>query len=886
MKGNSELPLSPPRLFRLQDVRLDLKKLFTKLGEAVVKAKVALAKGDPTSGMAEAVGAIVGGALGAAEAISYKLSQEELAWRLVHRALTKALGELVEEWLRKYAGTREYTGTQEAAEYITSRIADLEIAIEEADVRLDLDFFENPTALPVLRSVRKSFVEWFRLCGASEAETNSVAVRLNSYFAVALHDEWRSHSDDYQPLLKVLSSPFAAAERMERYWTRYQLSLRKQFNEPVFEECFGLSEIYVPLRATYRDKKKVQRTRDGQVVEVRQAVVVDLGSSIEYWLQVANKDDAIRLIRGGPGSGKSSFAKKLAHDVAAAKFADQSSTLRDLRVLFLPLQRFRIRDKLTEAVGDAMGDEGSRDFSENPLKQKNFATEERRVFLIFDGLDELSKPGDLADEETRLFLTELRAFIERCNTNDCRVLCLVTGRTAVVQAHRDILRLADNQELEVLPFLITKADIEKRENSDHPFCDPSSLLCQDQRYLWWEKYAACNAGEPSKLPDALEKEDVLDLSAEPLLLYLLVLSGYHRRPDRMQPVNRNEIYASLFEDVANRRHAGGKTLASTVELKQDFIETMEIIATAAWYGDGRAATVEDIRRYCPQYLKMPLERFLQSDVGMARLVAAFYFQHAEPRLKHRNAFEFTHKSFGEYLVARRIVRTIKDVHEHLEQTRRLTDPKAEALKSWFDLTCHKAVDFDLLKFLRDEIQLCAPECVKKWLQTLSFLFNRSIQDEMPVTISSDINFRRAEQQARNAEEALLVVSNACAKSTNLKLTFDWHDNLNFGNMIYRLCGQRPAGFGSVALASLSNIKARGADLNFQNLGEAELCEADLSCANLRYANLRGANLRGADLSQADLRDANLREADLYGAKLQADLRGADLTDAKIPRIGI
>jgi len=92
MKGNSELPLSPPRLFRLQDVRLDLKKLFTKLGEAVVKAKVALAKGDPTSGMAEAVGAIVGGALGAAEAISYKLSQEELAWRLVHRALTKALG--------------------------------------------------------------------------------------------------------------------------------------------------------------------------------------------------------------------------------------------------------------------------------------------------------------------------------------------------------------------------------------------------------------------------------------------------------------------------------------------------------------------------------------------------------------------------------------------------------------------------------------------------------------------------------------------------------------------------------------------------------------------------------------------------------------------------
>jgi len=75
---------------------------------------------------------------------------------------------------------------------------------------------------------------------------------------------------------------------------------------------------------------------------------------------------------------------------------------------------------------------------------------------------------------------------------------------------------------------------------------------------------------------------------------------------------------------------------------------METVAVAAWYGDGRTATLEDIREKCTtKKLKEILENFLATGAGgLNRLVAAFYFQAAE-NTKRDEAFEFTHKSFGE-----------------------------------------------------------------------------------------------------------------------------------------------------------------------------------------------------------------------------------------------
>ena len=874
-------PQEPPKWLRLQDVRVDLKRLFLKLGEAAAKAGVAAATGKWATG----AGGIITSVFGAAEAVSHDTPPETLAWLLLRRSLTRALAELVAESLSDRpppaGGDKQHLSTRIGLE--TDR------AVTEQSLRIDLDFFENPTALPLLPAVERIFADWLhRFCDLPEADAASIAGRLRSYFAVALHDEWRSDEATYKPLLQSLNGPFAKAVQWEQEWERYRLSLAKEFARPVFEERFPVSAVYVPLRAAYLETLPPKPDAKGgpalarakfAAAEERRArtVVVDLEAAILQWLRTADPSDTLRLIRGGPGSGKSTFSKKLAADLAGQ---------RAMRVLFFPLQHFRIGGKLLDAIGEALGEHGAAAFTDNPLEQPQFATADRPLLLVFDGLDELAQPGRAADEQTRVFLGDLRSFLDRWNQNQCRVFGLVTGRTAVVQASRDVLKLSERQELEVLPFLVTDAAADARKAAGNPFHDPVGHLAADQRELWWRNYAACKAGEPAEMPASLRSAEVADLSAEPLLLYLIVLSGFHRRPEQEEQVNRNTIYADLFRGVAERRHAGGQPLAARAELREDFDEVMETVATAAWYGDGRTATVGEIRHWCPAHLKAAVESFLGSEAGVARLIAAFYFQRTEPGARRRDAIEFTHKSFGEYLTARRLVRAVAEIAQELGKGGRRYG-EAQALEEWFDLTHYTAMDLDLLRFVRDEVRL-HHEQAADWQGPLCRLLSRSIRDGMPVKLSDDVTFRWGERRARNAEEALLALLNACARVTGQVSKPAWSEPTDAGDLIHRLRLQpSESRLSPLVLNCLSQTDFRLSILLRQDLAEADLGGSDLGGAVLSDANLRGANLQDADLQAADLEDANLRganlqDADLHVAALQdADLRSANLQAANL-----
>jgi hypothetical protein len=446
-----------------------------------------------------------------------------------------------------------------------------------------------------------------------------------------------------------------------------------------------------------------------------------------------------------------------------------------------------------------------------------------------------------------------------------------------VQASRDVLKISEHQELEELPFLVANTAIQTRERAGHPFHDPEKRLACDQRELWWTKYAACKAGEEAELPGSLKKDDIADLSAEPLLLYLIVLSGYHRRPEHAGEVNRNAIYADLFQGVVERRHAGLQPLPATIELQADFSEVMELIATTAWYGDGRTASVEEIQRHCPKHLKSAIKPYLESDTGIARLIAAFYYQRTEPGGRRRDAIEFTHRSFGEYLTARRLVHMVEEINQELSKGSRHYD-EGKALEEWFELTHHAAMDVDLLRFVRDEIRLRHAQAAA-WQATLCGLLNLSIRDGMPVTLSGDVTFWVGEKHARNAEEALLAVMNACGLVTRKVSEPAWLQAVGAGELIHRLRLQRifrgPGNY--IALACLSYTDFHEQILCYQDLGGAELRGSDLRDADLRGANLRNTDLSEAKLTRADLSEANLAVAYLGGANFSgANFSGADL----------
>jgi uncharacterized protein YjbI with pentapeptide repeats len=236
--------------------------------------------------------------------------------------------------------------------------------------------------------------------------------------------------------------------------------------------------------------------------------------------------------------------------------------------------------------------------------------------------------------------------------------------------------------------------------------------------------------------------------------------------------------------------------------------------------------------------------------------------------------------------------------------------ETEALKNWAILCGTSPIDKYLFDFICDEIRLQNPADVEYWQKTLCHLIGFMLRHGMPMELLPEIKtFHQANQQARNAEEALLVVLNACARVTQKISQIEWPAPDAFGNWISRLHGQR-VDFGTdilclnclsfldlqdcilttkdFYLANLEGTNLQEANLAWADLGDVNLQAANLAGANLAWANLAWANLAGANLEEVNLEEANLERANLEGANLEganlawANLAGANLEGAILP----
>ena len=97
---------------------------------------------------------------------------------------------------------------------------------------------------------------------------------------------------------------------------------------------------------------------------------------------------------------------------------------------------------------------------------------------------------------------------------------------------------------------------------------------------------------------------------------------------------------------------------------------LEEIGLASWHGgDGRTTTVQEIKEHCiASGLGSMLNNFQEgAEEGVTRLLAAFFFRKHGQRSSEDSTFVFTHKSLGEYLTARRIVRALDKVIRELKR---------------------------------------------------------------------------------------------------------------------------------------------------------------------------------------------------------------------------
>ncbi|HPE63628.1 MAG TPA: pentapeptide repeat-containing protein [Methanothrix sp.] len=874
-KSNPKLKATKPKGVFEKQFNVDLKQLFKSISKGI---------GHAAFGRWEEIS---NDAVETLSAVGLETQPEELAFLLIQRSLIKALFDLVGE-----------SASQQLADAETdydALVDQLDISISTGEVRIDKRFFDRPGELPLIKKIQPLLQRLLEGIGVTEPAAKAIVERLPSYFAYALNQEWQKNSKTYRPIVDVLDTPFAKASDREWAWAAYSALLRRKVNEGIFDEPFSLSQIYVPLNAFYYEEKAAEELEEGMTGagRKRQRVVVSLQKELEQWLANSSPHDAIRVISGGPGSGKSSFIR-----IFAAKLSHNPK----LKVLYVPLHLIDATKDLVEEIGRFVRDEGV--LIQNPLDPNS---PEANLLIIFDGLDELASQGKAAAETARSFVREVERTVETRNLQSVKLRVLISGRELVVQENEAEFRRT-RQILNLLPYFIPRTPrhdflfrtpeyVRHFVRDVEEYHDPEKLLMVDLRQQWWKNYGALIGEGYDRMPNDLSREDLEEITAQPLLNYLVALSFSRKVVDFEKDVNLNSIYADLVAEVHERGYEHRAYPSIRHMTFENFSRVLEEIGLAAWHGDGRTTTIREIEEHCRSSgVGSLLDSFEEgAKEGVTRLLAAFFFRRYGQRVGGDPTFVFTHKSFGEYLTARRVVRAVERVNRELNARAYDTDSgwdEQEALKHWAQICGPSAVTPYLHFFILNEIKLRPAEELAQWQEWLSTLFNYMLQNGMPMEQIQIRSFKKSLYQSRNAEEALLVALNACALVTRQVSPIEQTDPTVFGTWFRRVQGQRTGAESVLAARCLSLLHLAGTRLDIGDFYNADLRYANLLNVNARFvcfgdADLEGADLRGAHLIGANLEGANLEGANLGGANLQrANLEGANLGRANLEKVSL
>ncbi|MFK8102344.1 MAG: NACHT domain-containing protein, partial [Saprospiraceae bacterium] len=764
-----------------------------------------------------------------AGAVSLSEDTKDIAYHLLLEVLVNTAHDLASDNTILLASTvRDQVKPYDDPTY-QAFLDNITTTITEEDIFIDGELFKNPRIF--LREELPVFTEYFmrylELMGISKAEAQLVANRLPSYFVFAVHDYARSNYTQYALLQKYFENPVHEAARKELEWEVYYTYLEREVDKSVFGEAFGLRQIYIPLRAYFEPRKKVnprELNHDLQDKTNRKRIVVNLEANLDQWLDNQNASDEIKIISGGPGSGKSSFAKMWAAKVAAT---------RKTRLLFIPLHQIDYRSDLKTAIQEYFINDNDLAFSFDPIEQIK-----EHFLLIFDGLDELVMQGKTAQQTAFDFITELKLLCNRANNGNKKTLkILIAGRPIAVQNAETRIRGGQEQLLQLVPYFIKKDQLDNYQ-------DEENLLQEDQRTAWWEKFHQLKKIAISKdkgIPTALRRENLDPITTEPLLNYLVALAWLANPKSFNEDTNLNEIYQQLIIRVYDREYEPSSERHRVIAADQYFL-ILEEIAICAWHGgDVRVTTIKKIEEHIAgRGSQKYLEQYkVAAQGGVSRLLTAFYFKkYGQEKATGEESFEFTHKSFGEYLTARAIVELVQLTHQQIQkfttnQNHRTQEgwDQNRALKEWLLIMGPTSLDENLIQFIGDEIRARAKkstDCAKAWQTTFIGLIEKAISSGMPA-LDHRPPPREEQRQIRNAQEALMIMTSLCAEVSQALSSIDW-GRLGFSHWMGQLS------------SSLHNRDAVFKYLSKLSLGEANLGEANLGGANLWEANLWEANL--------------------------------------------
>jgi ATPase family associated with various cellular activities (AAA) len=432
----------------------------------------------------------------------------------------------------------------EAKALIESVISRAELIANQQEVMLDSSHLDNPASFPLFQDAERSVYHSLKPFQPKDSEKN-VAALFRKFASEGIHRIRIRDPEYYSPVIEALTGPDARADARSRAWEQYRSLLIKRFEEePLFDEDpisgVTIGQVYQPLRGWWNEDEEEQalnsdqakRSKD-QPFKIHQHFGM-LDKLIQFWLVANDETDRIRLVSGGPGSGKSTYAKWL-----AASLAPELSW----RVVFVPLQRLKGTGPLEARIDEYFRLQLDEPFNAETTPLSTLGRDGHPDWvIIFDGLDELAKAGPGSESAAQDFASALADWRGRVGSIPVRFIVL--GRAPSMQEARKRLGLGGQGTLYVADMISSPKE-QTTLNEKIVIHDPDKIIALDQRLEFWAKWAAAKGLSPHA-PEAMTTQALSDLTKEPLLAYLLIFSGYVGEQWKEAAENRNRVYEAIF----------------------------------------------------------------------------------------------------------------------------------------------------------------------------------------------------------------------------------------------------------------------------------------------------------------------------------------------------
>ncbi len=618
-------------------------------------------------------------------------------------------------------------------------------------------------------------------------------------------------------------------------------------HETVFAEAFTFNDIYVPLKTQVL-------TPAGEANDSKESFVLEAWA--KQCLNDPTKAGQVMFVQGGPGRGKSVFCRLFADWVRRHEHPRWTPILIRLRDLAVLSNDFE--ETLAKAI--------DRDFAKTDpgwLSDRNI-----NFLFILDGFDELLMEGRTSGGLDK-FLVQVGRFQEQCARNsEKNHRVLITGRTLSLQPIERSLP-PNLDRVEILPM---DDDLQSQW-----FVKWGRLIGQDPNYL------------KGILKDPRLPEQLQELAREPLLLYLL--GAMHRDGAlRLEMFEGAEgarakvlIYETALDWVLTQQRPDwlNRDIAEldTESLRRILMEAGLCVVQSGMEFARIGAIEQRLQQdsAAKQFLETAQKKLATDETPLRNALAAFYMQSGR---QGEGSIEFVHKSFGEFLCAERIVKSLIDWCQP-GRNREYDIQDAEFCWGVYDLLgCHVLTPEILELVLQLLMQHKSLATEKLFNRLYGFyqdwensLFIESLTENFPLRKQHQLEAFSGSPREKlgimnidvfaGLNSLALILSIKNLKNVEYPRFYPFGDPeklknkdwtyLSFLRLInYSLCTS------PTALIKIVGPHLKGIDISRQHL----------ESANLSFLNLENANLRDSNLFAANLANTNLRYADFTGAKLE------------------